>query len=160
MARRVHLGFDPVGHQTSPVGVFIGYCHDSLQHCDQVLSLAQQLRRDGVDVWVDQFDQSLSSGLAGMSSSSASSSIANIFLVWKSSARGRGVKWEAKVIQNILYYEEINTGFIPFISMIRTAVLFLRRSEKHHAREGARISFILGRLGKGPQVIVPIACAR
>jgi hypothetical protein len=34
-----------------------------------------------------------------------------------------GIKWEAKVIQNILYYEEINTGFIPVISMIRTAVL-------------------------------------
>ena len=29
--------------------VFISYSHDSPEHCHQVLSLAQQLRRDGID---------------------------------------------------------------------------------------------------------------
>ena len=37
------------------------------------------------------------------------------FLGLEEFGKGRGVKWEAKVIQNILYYEEINTGFIPVI---------------------------------------------
>jgi SEFIR domain len=37
--------------------VFISYSHDDRAHCDRVLSLAQQLRRDGIDVELDQFHQ-------------------------------------------------------------------------------------------------------
>ena len=37
------------------------------------------------------------------------------FLGLEEFGKGRGVKWEAKVIQNILYYEEVSTGFIPII---------------------------------------------
>lgn len=35
--------------------VFISYSHDSPAHCDAVLALAQQLRRDGIDAELDQF---------------------------------------------------------------------------------------------------------
>src|SRR5271165_4517588 len=37
--------------------VFISYSHDSPRHCDRVLALAQQLRRDGIDAELDQFHQ-------------------------------------------------------------------------------------------------------
>src|SRR5262247_1776957 len=37
--------------------VFISYSHDNREHCDRVLALAQQLRRDGLDVELDQFHQ-------------------------------------------------------------------------------------------------------
>jgi len=37
------------------------------------------------------------------------------FLGLDAFGQGRGVKWEAKVIQNILYYSEVNTGFVPVI---------------------------------------------
>jgi hypothetical protein len=37
--------------------VFISYSHDSKAHCDRVLSLVQQLRRDGIDAELDQFYQ-------------------------------------------------------------------------------------------------------
>ena len=37
--------------------VFISYSHDNGEHCDRVLGLAQQLRRDGIDVELDQFHQ-------------------------------------------------------------------------------------------------------
>ena len=37
------------------------------------------------------------------------------FLGLEDFGKGRGVKWEAKVIQNILYYDEVNSGFIPVI---------------------------------------------
>ena len=43
--------------QASPVRVFISYSHDSREHCDQVLALAQQLRRDGIGAELDQFHQ-------------------------------------------------------------------------------------------------------
>ena len=37
--------------------VFVSYSHDNGDHCDRVLGLAQQLRRDGIDVELDQFHQ-------------------------------------------------------------------------------------------------------
>jgi SEFIR domain-containing protein len=37
--------------------VFISYGHDSSRHCDRVLALAQQLRRDGIEAELDQFHQ-------------------------------------------------------------------------------------------------------
>ena len=43
--------------QPSAVRVFISYSHDSREHCDQVLALAQQLRSDGIDAELDQFHQ-------------------------------------------------------------------------------------------------------
>lgn len=42
---------------THPPRVFISYSHDSPQHCDRVLALAQQLRRDGIDIELDQYHQ-------------------------------------------------------------------------------------------------------
>ena len=34
--------------------VFISYSHDSLEHQQRVLALANQLREDGVEAWIDQ----------------------------------------------------------------------------------------------------------
>jgi hypothetical protein len=39
------------------VRVFLSYSHDDAEHCDRVLALAQQLRRDGIDAELDQFHQ-------------------------------------------------------------------------------------------------------
>lgn len=39
----------------APTRIFISYTHDSPAHCDSVLRLAQQLRRDGLDCQLDQF---------------------------------------------------------------------------------------------------------
>ena len=43
--------------ETGPPRVFISYSHDSREHCDRVIALAQQLRRDGIDAELDQFHQ-------------------------------------------------------------------------------------------------------
>jgi SEFIR domain len=37
--------------------VFISYSHDNVAHCDRVLALAPQLRRDGIETELDQFHQ-------------------------------------------------------------------------------------------------------
>jgi len=35
--------------------VFISYSHDSAEHQERVLSLADRLRQDGIDAMVDQY---------------------------------------------------------------------------------------------------------
>jgi len=107
------------------VRVFISYSHDSPEHCDQVLALAQQLRRDGIDAKLDQFEESPGQGWPLWCARQILDSqyvllictelYRKSFLGLEDFGKSRGVKWEANVIQNILYYKEINTGFIPVI---------------------------------------------
>ncbi|MFA4876882.1 MAG: SEFIR domain-containing protein [Methanoregula sp.] len=40
---------------TSPPTVFISYSHDSPEHCERVLKLANRLRSEGIDVTLDQY---------------------------------------------------------------------------------------------------------
>lgn len=35
--------------------VLISYSHDSLEHARRVLGLAERLRKDGVEAWIDQY---------------------------------------------------------------------------------------------------------
>jgi hypothetical protein len=42
--------------------VFISYSHDSLEHQKRVLALANQLRKDGVEAWIDQYTQDPNEG--------------------------------------------------------------------------------------------------
>jgi hypothetical protein len=41
---------------SDPPKVFISYSHDSTEHAEAVLALAQRLRQDGVDAWIDQYE--------------------------------------------------------------------------------------------------------
>ena len=38
------------------VKVFISYSYDSKDHKDRILALSDQLRYDGIDCWIDQFE--------------------------------------------------------------------------------------------------------
>src|SRR5689334_20761983 len=108
-----------------PVRVFISYSHDSREHCDQVLELAQRLRRDGIDAKLDQFEPAPAQGSplwcarqileAAYVLLICTEPYRKRFLGLEAFGQGRGVKWEAKIIQNILYYEELNPGFIPVL---------------------------------------------
>jgi hypothetical protein len=42
--------------------VFVSYSHESDQHAARVLELAQRLRSNAVDCWIDQFEQGPSQG--------------------------------------------------------------------------------------------------
>ena len=44
--------------------LFISYSHDSREHEDRVLALADRLRTDGIDALVDQYDLAPSDGWA------------------------------------------------------------------------------------------------
>jgi len=38
--------------------VFISYSHDSQEHKESVLEICQRLREEGVDAWIDQYEDS------------------------------------------------------------------------------------------------------
>jgi hypothetical protein len=46
----------PANAQPKPLRVFVSYSHDSAEHAERVLALADRLRRDGLDAWIDQYD--------------------------------------------------------------------------------------------------------
>ena len=105
--------------------VFISYSHDSAEHCHHVLELATRLRADGLNAQLDQFENSPPQGWPLWCARQILDSnyvliictalYRDRFLGLEGFGKGRGVKWEAKVIQNILYYDEVNSGFIPVI---------------------------------------------
>jgi tetratricopeptide (TPR) repeat protein len=105
--------------------VFISYSHDSAEHCNRVLALATRLRSDGLNAQLDQFENSPPQGWPLWCARQILDSnyvliicttlYRDRFLGLEDFGKGRGVKWEAKVIQNILYYDEVNSGFIPVI---------------------------------------------
>jgi hypothetical protein len=92
--------------RASPVRVFISYSHDSREHCDQVLEFAQQLRRDGIDAKLDQFEELPAQGWplwcarqildAGYVLLICTEIYRKRFLGLEEFGNGRGVKWEAK----------------------------------------------------------------
>ncbi|MGE0076356.1 MAG: SEFIR domain-containing protein [Bacteroidales bacterium] len=43
-------------HNFEPPKVFISYSHDNKEHKEKVLNLAQSLRANGINCWIDQFD--------------------------------------------------------------------------------------------------------
>lgn len=108
-----------------PPRVFISYSHDSAEHCNRVLELATRLRADGLNAQLDQFENSPPQGWPLWCARQIIDSnyvlmictalYRDRFLGLEDFGKGRGVKWEAKVIQNILYYDEVNSGFIPVI---------------------------------------------
>ena len=108
-----------------PPRVFISYSHDSAEHGDRVLALATRLRADGLNAQLDQFENSPPKGWPLWCARQILDSnyvlmictalYRDRFLGLEDFGKGRGVKWEAKVIHNILYYDEVNSGFIPVI---------------------------------------------
>jgi ketosteroid isomerase-like protein len=52
-----NVSSNPLPIVRAHVRVFLSYSHDGKEHCDRVLALTQQLRRDGIDAEVDQFHQ-------------------------------------------------------------------------------------------------------
>jgi tetratricopeptide (TPR) repeat protein len=105
--------------------VFISYSHDSAEHCDRVLMLAQQLRRDGIDAELDQFHQDellhwprwCEERLRPENSEWV---LCICTLEYKHRVEGRvaadvgkGVFWEGTLIYNYLYDEKGNRRCIP-----------------------------------------------
>ncbi len=107
--------------------VFISYSHDSRKHCDQVLALAQQLRRDGIETELDQFHQNELVHWPRWCAEQLRPERSR-FVVCVCTAEykarienrvpadvGRGVFWEGSLITNYLYEAKGNERFLPVL---------------------------------------------
>jgi hypothetical protein len=106
--------------------VFISYSHDSPEHADRVLALADRLRAKGIDCHLDQFETSPPEGWPRWMLNQVES--ADFVLVIctetyhlrfrgkEKPGKGPGVKWEGAIISQELYDAEANnTRFTPVV---------------------------------------------
>lgn len=106
--------------------VFISYSHDSDAHKQRVLELSDQLRENGVDCDVDQYNPAPEQGwpLWMMQSIQQADYVLLVCTetyrkrleLEEEKGKGLGVKWEGSLIFNILYRNEtFNIKFIPLV---------------------------------------------
>ncbi len=107
--------------------VFISYSHDSSDHKDRVLSLAEQLRKDGIHSCIDQaLDRPPPEGWPAWMNHQLKE--ADFVLVVctqtyferaasvEKPGTGKGVKWESRLIQQMIYDgNSLNPKIIPVL---------------------------------------------
>jgi hypothetical protein len=109
-----------------PPRVFISYSHDSAEHEARVLSLATQLREDGIDVELDRFEEAPEEGWPAWMERQIREAdfvlvvCTGIYLERiedrEQPDRGYGVIWEGRIIYNILYLQKLTADkFIPVL---------------------------------------------
>ncbi len=107
-----------------PPRLFVSYSHDSEAHKERVLALADQLRRDGVDVLLDRYEGAVPE-YGWIEWMDRSIGRADFVAVVPSPAYGakldrevpegvgRGIKWEGAIIRNEVYLREMQVrGFL------------------------------------------------
>ncbi len=107
--------------------VFISYSHDSPAHCDRVLVLAQQLRRNGIDADLDQFhttellhwprwcEERMRPENADFVLCVCTAEYARRVEGRTDADVGKGVFWEATLIYNELYDAKGNPRCLPVL---------------------------------------------
>ena len=110
---------------TNPT-VFISYSHDSPEHTDRVLALVDQLREDGIDCALDQYETSPPEGWPKWMDRHIAKSDFVIVICTETYYRrvmgeeepgkGRGVKWESTLAYQHIYSADADTSrFIPVL---------------------------------------------
>ena len=110
----------------SYVRVFVSYSHDSAEHQDRVLALAERLRADGVDVHLDQYETAPSQGWPQWMLDQIEEAEFVLVVCTETyhqrfrgkapAGSGRGVKWEGAVLTQTLYDgDSRNQRFIPVL---------------------------------------------
>ena len=104
--------------------VFISYSHDSQEHKDRVLELADRLREDGIDCTIDQYEESPTEGWqrwmlnqveeATFVLVACTEQYDRRFRGREAVGKGKGATWEGGVIIQELYDDQgQNSKFIP-----------------------------------------------
>jgi len=110
---------------TTPT-VFISYSHDSPEHADRVLALADRLRQDGIDCTIDQYETAPAEGWPKWMDRQIAKSDFVILVCTETYYRrvmgeeepgkGRGVKWESTLTYQHIYDDDSKmTRFIPVL---------------------------------------------
>jgi hypothetical protein len=100
--------------------VFISYSHDSKSHKDWVLNLSTRLRKNGVDVVLDQWDVKLGSDIAkfieqGLSESDRIIMICTENYVEKANVGKGGVEYEKMIMTAELMRDLDSNKIIPML---------------------------------------------
>jgi hypothetical protein len=106
--------------------VFISYSHDSREHADRVLAVANRLREDGIDCILDQYEESPPEGWTMWMDRHITNDDFVLMICTENyycrvmgeeaPGEGLGVKWEGKLIyQHIYRADSTNTRFIPVL---------------------------------------------
>jgi tetratricopeptide (TPR) repeat protein len=106
--------------------VFLSYSHDSPEHADRVLALADRLTADGVEVFFDQYVRAPAEAWpAWMEDHLEKADFVALVCTEtylrrvrrrEEPGRGRGVSWEGNLVYNLIY-GDLNQGtrFIPIL---------------------------------------------
>jgi nucleoside phosphorylase len=106
--------------------VFVSYSHDSQEHKDQVLALAERLRQDGIDCTIDQNEKSPAEGWQRWMLNQVKEATFVLVVCTETydrrfrgsekPGRGKGATWEGDMIIQELYDAQgQNPKFIPII---------------------------------------------
>lgn len=110
--------------EAAPPKVFISYSHDSQEHRERVLALADRLRSDGIDANIDQYENPPAKGWQRwmLDEVEAAEYVLIVctevynrrFRGQEEAGKGKGVTWEGGVIIQALYDAQgVNSKFIP-----------------------------------------------
>ncbi len=108
------------------IRVFISYSHDSHEHLDRVLALADRLRAEGIDCNLDQYEPAPAEGWPRWMDKQfkdadyilvvCTETYCRRFEGREERGKGLGVKWEGAIITDELYSNEaVNKRFIPVL---------------------------------------------
>ena len=112
--------------ECAPKRVFISYSHDSQEHEDRVLALSDQLRGDGIEAIIDQYEPNPPEGWPRWMEKQVDEAdfvlavcTPTYYQRMKGKEKpgvGKGVRWEGHLVYNGLYIgDTVNTKFIPVL---------------------------------------------
>lgn len=110
----------------APPKVFISYSHDTVQHQERVLGIADRLRTDGVDAEIDQYNDAPPEGWPRWCERQIEVADSVLMVCTETYRRrvngdeqqgkGLGVLWEAQIIRHCLYDTGgVSDKFIPVL---------------------------------------------
>jgi hypothetical protein len=110
-----------------PTKTFISYSHDNEQHSQRVLALANQLRAQGVEAEIDQYETRPPQGWPRWCEEQLRPENSELVLVVCTETylqriegkvpadEGRGVFWEGDIIYNYIYDQKSKGRFLPVV---------------------------------------------
>jgi SEFIR domain/ATPase family associated with various cellular activities (AAA) len=109
----------------TPCKVFISYSHDSENHQQAVLNLADRLREEGVNCIIDQYEQSPTESWPRWATNQIEEAefvlvvcterYSRLFAGKGESVEGRSANWQGAIIIQSLYDSQTNNKFIPIV---------------------------------------------
>jgi hypothetical protein len=119
--------------QKAPPRVFVSYSHDSPVHAQHVLDLAERLRKDGIDAWLDQYVVGTPAAgwprwmldrldWADFVLVVCTGTYYRRFRGHEEPGKGKGADWEGKLITTEMYEaKSTTTKFAPVFLMVKTS---------------------------------------